>query len=168
MYCGTLIWNPGWNAIRTVAYNSPIETDIRFRAFPVTKLKMFYFYYLIFLMNFLPLVVMGSNIDYWQSFRIKITLWYIQRKSLYLEGPDKFNENDNLFLLLKMSALKYWDISSKQWRFWKLHNASFGLWAPVLRVIYLINLTSQKLYMKNLASHHVWRLSGNHFKPWFF
>ena len=70
------------------------------------------FYYLIFSMNFLPLVVMGSNMDYWQSFRIKISHQYIQRKSLYLEGPDKFNVNDNLFLLLKMSALKYWGISS--------------------------------------------------------
>ena len=29
-------------------------------------------------------------------------------------GARKFNVNDNLFLLLKMSALKYWGISSKQ------------------------------------------------------
>ena len=41
MYYGTLIWNHPWNATRTVAYNSRIETDFGVHALPVTKLKLF-------------------------------------------------------------------------------------------------------------------------------
>ena len=53
--------------------------------------------------------------DYWQSFRIKISHrdTYSENRCIW-RGQTNFNENDNLFLLLKMSALKYWDISSKQ------------------------------------------------------
>ena len=34
--------------------------------------------------------------------------------------------------------------------FLEIYNASFGSWAPVLRVIYLIYLTNQKRYVTEL------------------
>ena len=54
----------------------------------------------------------------------------------------------NLFLLLTMSALKCYKL--KATTFLEIYNASFGSWALVLRVIYLINLTDQKRYMTKL------------------
>ena len=54
----------------------------------------------------------------------------------------------NFYVLLTMSALSA--ISSKQRLFWKYITPVLGLWAPVLRLIYLLNLTGQKLYMTEL------------------
>ena len=102
--CGTLIWNPGWNATRTVVYNSGIENRHQgsctsgtpeFKCL-VTKL---------FSMNtnFSSLVI-RSNMDYWQSFRIKNSHCdtytrnhYIWRHLLciYLHVFYKFNVYDN-------------------------------------------------------------------------
>ena len=51
---------------------------------------------------------MGSNRDYWWSFRIKISHrdTYTRKHYNYLEAPDNFNVYVNLFLLLTMSALE--------------------------------------------------------------
>ena len=61
-----------------------------------------------------------------------------------------------------MSALKCCKLQAMI--FLEIGNISFGSWAPLLRVIYLINLTGQKRHV-NLAGHHVQRLSGNYFEP---
>ena len=51
------------------------------------------------------------------------------------------------------------------------YNASFGSWAPVLRVINLINLTwpgtKRDQTKMNLAGQCVQRLTRNYFEPWF-
>ena len=44
----------------------------------------------------------------------------------------------------------YSDICSKQWLFFKIYNASFGAWVPVLRVTCVLNFTDQKQYVTKL------------------
>ena len=43
VYWWTLIWNPKWNATRTVVYNARMETDTGVHALLVSKFKMFSF-----------------------------------------------------------------------------------------------------------------------------
>ena len=71
--CGTLIWNPGWNATRTVVYNSSIENRHQgSRSSSTPELKCLVTKLSSMNSNFSSLV-MRSNMDYWRSFRIKIS-----------------------------------------------------------------------------------------------
>ena len=62
-----------------------------------------------------------------------------------------------------MSALKCYKLYTMNCL--EIYNASFGPWAPVLRVIYLVKLDRPEIIhdraKMNLASHHIRRLSGN-------
>ena len=62
-----------------------------------------------------------------------------------------------------MSALKCYKLYATTCL--EIYNASFGPWAPVLRVIYLVKLdrpeTIHDRAKMNLASHYIRRLSGN-------
>ena len=90
---------------RTVVYNLRIETDIGLHALPVTKLKIFSLLLVHFLDEYkFSSLVMGRNMDYRRSFRIKI-----RTPEIIIfggAGQNKFKVYDNLFLLLTMSALK--------------------------------------------------------------
>ena len=71
--------------------------------------------------------------------------------------PNKFNVYGNLFLLLMMSALKCYKVYATICL--EIYNDSFGTWAAVLRVIYLVKLdrpeTIRDWAKMNLASHHI-------------
>ena len=88
--CGTVIWNPGWNATRPLFTIRALKTDIGVHALPVTKLKIISWTLdvssgsgtpelkclvtKLFSMNTnFSFLVMRSNMDYWRSFRIKIS-----------------------------------------------------------------------------------------------
>ena len=71
--CGTLIWNPGWNATRTVVYNLGIDNGhLGSRSSSTPELKCLVTKLFSMNTNFSSLV-MRSKMDYWQSFRIKIS-----------------------------------------------------------------------------------------------
>ena len=48
-----------------------------------------------------------------------------------------------------MSALKCYKLYALR-LFLEIYNTSFASWAPVLKIIYVINLTGQKRYMTEL------------------
>ena len=78
---------------------------------------------------------MGSNMDYWRCFRIKMSHGDMYKKSFYPEALDKFNVYDNLFLLLTMSALecfKLWAMT-----FLEICNASFN-WLALFEELFLL------------------------------
>ena len=76
------------------------------------------------------------------------TVTRTEQKSLYLEVPNKFSVYDNLFFIIGNECFKVlWTLSND---FLEIYNASFGSWAPVWRVIYLVNLTGQKQYVTEL------------------
>lgn len=60
----------------------------------------------------------------------------------------------------------YSAICSKQWLFFKIYNASFGAWVPVLRVTCVLDLTDQKRYVTKLNKFG-WSLCLETLQKWF-
>ena len=86
-------------------YNSCIETDSGLHALPVTQNEQ-YFNFLVNFLNehkiFFP--CNGRNMDYWPSFRIKIShsdTYTKNQYTVYLKAPDKFNCMIMIFNMLQ-------------------------------------------------------------------